>query len=113
MTARPEDPRITCSLQPLDRSDRRAVWERLCLRALRERRPIPTGMQLVFAPAEGVEEELHELTRLEAQCCAFAEWKVSRRAGAVVLDVTAPSEAVDAVRALSTGYTIDGPGAQG
>ncbi len=95
---------IACSLQPDELSDRRAVWERLSQRALRERREIADGMQLVFAAHDGVEEELRELARLEGQCCSFADWKVHRRDEEVVLDVTAPAEAVAVVRAL-----LDGP----
>ena len=84
MTTHPE-PRIACTLQPTELSDRRAAWERLAARALRERRPIPGGMRLVFVAQEGVEGELRELTRLEAQCCSFADWKVQRRDEEVVL----------------------------
>ena len=100
MTAQPAEPPIACSLLPTELSDRRGVWERLSERAFRERRPIPDGVQLVFAAQEGVESELKELARLEAQCCSFADWKVERRGEEVVLDVTAPAEAADAVRAL-------------
>lgn len=91
---------IACSLDVAEGSDRRAVWERLSQRALREQRQIPDGMQLVFAAREGVEEQLHELAELEAECCSFADWKVERRDEDVVLDVTAPPDAVPAVRAL-------------
>lgn len=103
MTADQAEPRITCSLQPTELSDRRAAWERLSERALRERRPTPSGIQLVFAAEEGVEGELQELIRLEAQCCSFADWKVQGGDEEVVLDVTAPTEAVAAVRALFGG----------
>ena len=95
---------IACSLAPTELADRRAVWKQLCTRALRERRVIPDGVQLVFDAREGVEDQLHELTRLEAQCCSFADWRVRRGSEVVVLDVTAPAEAVAAVRAL-----LDGP----
>lgn len=100
MTPDPPEPRIACSLRPAELSDRRAAWERLTERALLERRPIPAGVQVVFAALEGVEGELHELARLEARCCSFADWKVEPRDEEVVLEVTAPAEAVDAVRAL-------------
>ena len=100
MTADQGRPPIACSLPPTERSDRRAVWERLLERALREQRPIPSGMRLIFVPGEGVEGELRELAQLEGQCCAFADWKVERRDDEVVLDVTAPAGAVAAVRAL-------------
>lgn len=104
MTADQAKPPIACSLQPRELSDRRAVWERLLERALRERRPIPSGMRLVFVAEEGVEAKLRELARLEGQCCFFAAWNVECRDGEIVLDVTAPPEAVAAVRAL-----FDGP----
>lgn len=104
MTADQAQPRIACSLETGELSDRRAVWERLLERALRERHRIPGGMQLVFAAHPGVEGELHELTRLEAQCCSFADWKVQRRDEEdVVLEVTAPTQGVAAVRALFEG----------
>lgn len=91
---------IACSLPPAELTDRRAVWERLSERALRERRPTPSGVQLVFATEEGVEDELRELARLEARCCSFADWTVRRGDEEVVLDVTAQGEGVAAVRAL-------------
>jgi hypothetical protein len=100
MTADRPEPRIACSLQPTELAERRAAWERLLERALRERRPTPDGMRLVFAAEEGVERQLHGLSRLEAQCCSFADWNVRRRGEDVVLDVTAPTEAVAAVHAL-------------
>lgn len=104
MSADQAQPPNACSLQPTELSDRRAVWERLLKRALRHRRTIPSGMRLVFAPEEGVEAKLRELVRLEGQCCSFADWKVECRDDEIVLDVTAPTEAVAAVRAL-----FDGP----
>lgn len=100
MTADRAQPPIACSLQPTELSDRRAVWKGLLERALREQRPIPSGMRLIFVREEGVEGQLRELARLEGQCCAFADWKVHRRDDEVVLEVTAPTEAVAAVRAL-------------
>lgn len=100
MTTDPVELPIACSLQPAELSDRRAVWERLCERALRERRPAASGMQLVFAAREGVEEELRELARLEARCCSFAEWRVRRCGEEVVLDVRASGDGVAAVRSM-------------
>ena len=97
-------PPNACSLQPSELSDRRTVWERLLKRALHHRRTIPSGIRLVFVAEEGVEAKLRELARLEGQCCSFADWKVECRDDEVVLDVTAPTEAVAAVRAL-----FDGP----
>jgi len=67
---------------------------------LRRQRPIAGGVRLIFRAEEGVEGQLRELGRLEAQCCAFADWDVQRREEDLVLDVTARGEAVAAVRAL-------------
>lgn len=103
MTADQAEPQIACSLEPAELSDRRAAWERLAERALRERRSIPSGMQQVFIADEGVERQLRELSRLESQCCSFADWTIESRNDEVVLDVTAPTEAVPAVRALFDG----------
>ncbi len=94
------EPRAGCTLQPPELSDRLVAWKRLSECALRERRPTASGMQLVFYAEQGVERELRELARLEADCCSFADWKVERREDALVLDVTAPPERVPAVRAL-------------
>jgi len=103
MSADRAEPRIACSLQPTELSDRRAVWQRLAERALRKQRPSRDGVQLVFHAEEGIERQLRDLTRLEAQCCSFADWKIQRRGEDVVLDVTARGEAVAAVRALVEG----------
>ena len=92
--------RPSCTLQSTQLQNRRAAWKRLAERALRERRPTASGMQLVFAAHEGVEPELRGLARLEAQCCSFADWNVQRSGEDLLLDVTAPSDGVAAVRAL-------------
>jgi hypothetical protein len=91
---------IACSLQPAELGDRRAVWERLAERALRETRFAAEGVQLVYARSEETQRELEELARLEAQCCSFAEWRVTRRGDEILLDVTSAGDGVTAVRAL-------------
>jgi hypothetical protein len=96
----PDELPIACTLQPADLADRLAAWDGLSERALRERRTIPAGMRLVFAAGDGVEDAVAELARLEAGCCAFADWTVHRHGEDVVLDVTAAGEGVAAVRAL-------------
>jgi len=58
MSPHDHEPPIACSLPPAESSDRRAVWERLLERALREQQLIPRGMRLVFVAAHGVEGEL-------------------------------------------------------
>ncbi len=91
---------IACSLGFAQLGDRRAVWEGLAERALREGRSTTDGVQLVYAGSEETEQALEELARLEAQCCSFADWRVTRRGDEVLLDVTSSGDGVAAVRAL-------------
>lgn len=112
-TERTTEP-IACSLQPTEMTDRRGAWERLCARALRARRSAPDGVELTFAAIEGVELELRELARLEAECCSFAVWDVQPRDGEIVLDVTASGEGVAVVRTMVDGVVgSDQPGNRG
>lgn len=103
MNADQAEPPIACSLPPTELDDRRAVWQRLAQRALRQQRPIAGGVRLVFRAEEGAEGQLRELARLEAQCCSFAAWKVQRCDEGLVLDVTARGQGVAAVRAMIEG----------
>lgn len=91
---------IACSLRPGDLRDRRSAWERLAMRALRESRPTNSGVRFVYAASEESEHELRELSRLEAECCPFAEWRLRRRGEELILDVTSHGEGAAAVRAL-------------
>ena len=88
----------SCSLSAGDYADRRAAWDRLNARALREQRKTPAGMELRFA--REAEADLRELARLEAECCSFADWNVRPDGAEVRLEVTAPAESVPAVHAL-------------
>ncbi len=94
------DVAIACSLRPGDFHDRREVWERLAVRALRESRPTDNGVRFFYAASEETERALRELARLEAECCAFAEWRLDRRGEELVLDVTSTTEGAAAIRTL-------------
>ncbi len=61
---------IACSLQPGELGDRRAVWERLAERALRETRSTEGGVQVLLRIRE-TQRKMEELARLEAECCAL------------------------------------------
>ena len=91
---------VACTLGPGELSDRRAVWQRLAERALRELRSMPHGVRLVFAASQEVEGQLRELVRLEADCCSFADWRVRRSGDELIVDVTAAGDGVTAVQAL-------------
>ena len=91
---------IACSLRAGDLDDRREVWKRLAGRALRESRPTDHGVRFFYTASEDAERELRELARLEAECCPFAEWRLSQRGEELVLEVTSTGEGAAAVRAL-------------
>ncbi len=89
MKASPSEAPIACSLNAAGQTARRAAWERLGKRSLREPQMTERGVRLVFARKPGVQDELRELARLEGECCAFAEWRVEDHGDRLVLDVSA------------------------
>ncbi len=100
MTVNPSEVPIACSLNAAGQTARRAAWERLAERALRERQVTACGVRLVFAREPGVEDELRELAHLEGECCAFAEWRVEDHGDQLVLDVSAQADGVSALHAM-------------
>jgi hypothetical protein len=91
---------VACSLSAGRLSERRAAWARLDASALRDYLATDTGVRLVYTADTEVERELRELSLLEAECCAFAEWKVTRHGGELVLDVRAEGAGIPAVRSI-------------
>jgi hypothetical protein len=92
---------IACSLEAADLADRQDRWHQLAERAGVDVLTIKNGLRLLFCAAPGVETELRQLTELEQDCCAFAEWSVDTRDKEIVLDVTAESEeAIAAVQGM-------------
>ena len=101
MKASPSEAPIACSLNAAGQTARRAAWESLAERSLRERQMTARGVQLVFARRPGVQDELRELARLEEECCAFAGWRVEDHGDRVVLDVSAETAGgVSALQAM-------------
>ena len=95
-----ELPVIACSLEQGELAERRARWEALATDALVERAETSDGLRLSFRARPEVERELRELAELERECCGFARFEVRPAGAEVVLDVTAPAEAVPAVQAM-------------
>jgi hypothetical protein len=100
VSARRSEVPVACSLSAGRLSERRAAWARLDERALREARPTDTGFLLVYTADTEVERELRELSLLEAECCAFAEWNVTPHGGELVLDVRAEGAGIPGVRSI-------------
>ena len=96
----PPEPAPSCSLSHSDLRKRRAAWHRRGERALHATRRTADGARLIYAAQPGVEDELRALARLEAACCSFAAWGVTREGDQVVLEVTAEGAGVAAIHAL-------------
>jgi hypothetical protein len=79
MTDAAADAPVACSLERDALTDRSMRWEGLCARAGIEVATTEQGLRLVFERAAGVGEELRELTELERECCAFADWTARAR----------------------------------
>jgi hypothetical protein len=91
---------IACTLTPGAIADRRLAWQGLADRALTAQRDTPRGVELTYASRDAVETELRELARLEAECCSWATWTVRRSGAEILLEVTAPPEAVGALQSM-------------
>jgi hypothetical protein len=89
-----------CTLSSSEGAERRRVWRTLAEHALVEKRETDRGVTLSYTGGPGVEEKLRELVLLEADCCAFADWRVAPRADRVVLEVTAPEDSAPSVHAM-------------
>jgi hypothetical protein len=104
MTDAAADAPVACSLERDALTDRSMRWEGLGARAGIEVATTERGLRLVFERAAGVGQELRELTELERECCAFADWTVREADGRVVLEVSGRSEeGIAAVQAMFGG----------
>lgn len=91
---------VACTLTSDAAAERRRVWQALTEHALIEQRETARGVTLSYSATPGVEDKLRELVVLEADCCAFAEWRVEPRGDRLILEVTAPNDSVSALQAM-------------
>ena len=92
---------IACSLDRAELAQRSRRWERLAERALIEAslRDDGVAVQRYRDDPETV-AELEELVRLEGDCCAFLDFKLSHPGGELVLEVRGPEGAAVIVAAF-------------
>jgi hypothetical protein len=83
---------IACTLTTGELATRGARWRALAA-VLARSRQLDDGLRLAFRPEPGVEAELRELAALEADCCAFADWRVHADECCVMIDITAKDDA--------------------
>lgn len=89
----------TCTLSPVDASDRSSAWVELLGRGVeRERTPAGGHVRLPQDPA--IAARAAELAVREVDCCAFFSFALTVEAGGVWLDVTAPAEGRDLLDSL-------------
>lgn len=68
-------------------------WRGLANRALVRAERRESSARHLYRDAEGVEAELNDLVRLEAECCPFLAFEVGREGGELVLEISGPDEA--------------------
>ena len=100
MFATPGHTPIACSLPADELRDRAADLSALAHCALLSRRPINHGERLTFIETPDVERALQAAVAAEAACCSFLTMRLDRRDGALVLDVTGPTESQPIIAAL-------------
>lgn len=82
---------IVCTLTAADLQDRQKAWRKVGA-YLTESAPIAGGLRFVFAPTAGVHESLGELVRLEAECCAWMAFALTKSRDGIRLAITASGE---------------------
>ncbi len=98
MQVRPEQ--LACSLTSTEFGDRARQWQAVLDDALVDRTAIPGGIRLTFVPRRSVVHHLVDLVDGERQCCGWAAWTLTATHDAAVIDVTAATADVDALRSL-------------
>ena len=89
-------PLIACSLDAGEQEQRLADWSSLLQGATR-RQAIPDGVRYTFAASE-LESQVRALATAEKACCAFLDFDFVRTGEALHMTVTAPPDAVTALR---------------
>ena len=89
----PGEQPIACALDATDAGARRARWGELATEAMTECGRTPDGARQLYRADPRIQRELEELIRLEAECCAFLEFTLTRDRDALVLEVQGPVEA--------------------
>jgi hypothetical protein len=87
---------LACTLDGTDGAARLRRWRGLADARRRVQRT-PDQLVVRFESRGGVHEELEALVAAERECCAFAEWSVTRDAEHVVLCIRSDARGIDAI----------------
>ena len=92
-----EGPPIVCTLGGGDMSRRINDWQDL-LAHVAERKPLDSGIRMVFGPAAPI-PEIARLAAAENQCCTFFSFALTIDHRGTALEVTAPPDGVEVLTA--------------
>ena len=94
------EPVVACTLGAAERSDTLRRWDRLRRLAALTHRLTDDGVRVAFRDDAGVEAEVRALVAVEADCCAWATWSVTREDPLIVLEVRSTGSGIAALHAL-------------
>jgi hypothetical protein len=92
------EPVVACTLGAADLAAQQERWRALTIVAREE---TPDGLRVTFAP--GSEPELRALVAVENECCAWADWQVSREDGSLVMHARASGIGVETLHGMFLG----------
>ena len=87
------DPPIACTLTSNAMTARLALIDGLAADGLLGRTPTAEGLRVRLRDTPAIARRTRALIAAESACCAFLDFALDRRDGALVLDITGPAEA--------------------
>lgn len=87
---------VACSLEAVDGAARMGRWRALSGARI-DMRHEPDQVVVVYEPRSGVHEELEALVAAERECCAFAEWELTRAPESVTLRIRADAQGLASI----------------
>jgi hypothetical protein len=90
-------PLIACTLDDDDQGARLAEWKQLLSRST-AREATPTGLRYSFVASDPLETRVRDLVAAERACCGFLHFQIGVEGGELLMSVSAPAEAQDALR---------------
>ena len=82
---------IACTLTAADLADRQQAWLKVGTFATHASE-VPGGLAFAFRAVPGVDESLHELVQLEAECCEWMTFGLDRSPDTVTMTITGVGE---------------------
>jgi hypothetical protein len=94
------EPVVACTLGAAELADTLRRWDRLRRQAALTPVQTADGVRVAFRDDAGVEAELRALAAIEAACCAWATWCVSREDPLLVLEIRSTGSGIPTLHAL-------------